>query len=500
MQEKKMYTLFVFLSFFLFTSTLAQPYTQYGSKLVGTGYVGPTVRQGISVATSANGNVVAVGGSYDNTGIGATWVFERTTIGGPWVQVGSKLLGNDMENPYSANVFQGNSVSLSDDGTILASGAPLDNNDYGAVWMYIRNSSGGWNQFGPKLSSDESEFGYTVALSSNGSILGIGAAGLGVSYIFERNSTGYWNQQGPMLVGSNDMYTQQGYGIAISSDGTTFAVSGWSYNSNVGALYIFIRYPNGTWAQQGDKLVPTGYSSPPRLGYRGISMSADGNTVAATGVADTPYGSVWVFTRDAFGVWSQQGNKITRTTAYANSYFGLSVSLSTYTGDLLAIGDSNNGNSITGMIWIYSRTDSNWTLIEGPIIGSSGNTSSMGTSVALSRDTSVLVAGGSLDNSGIGATWIFNSPTSTPTQNPTTSPSTSKPSSNPTTSKPSVRPTRSPTHSPSKSPTHSPTVSPTQFPTSHTVSTSPTVPSSATQLDPIGYYPLVLFFIVIWLI
>jgi hypothetical protein len=49
-------------------------WSQQGSKLVGTGAVGPA-GQGRSVALSADGNTAIVGGPADNTNIGAAWVF-----------------------------------------------------------------------------------------------------------------------------------------------------------------------------------------------------------------------------------------------------------------------------------------------------------------------------------------------------------------------------------------------------------------------------------------
>jgi hypothetical protein len=58
-------------------------------KLVGTSAVGKSVP---SVALSADGSVIMVGGSNDNGGIGAAWVFSRS--GGGWSQ-DKKLIGND---------------------------------------------------------------------------------------------------------------------------------------------------------------------------------------------------------------------------------------------------------------------------------------------------------------------------------------------------------------------------------------------------------------------
>jgi hypothetical protein len=62
--------------------------------------------QGISVALSRDGNTAIVGGSQDNSSIGAAWIFTRR--GGVWTQQGSKLVGTYVVGDSS----QGISVSL----------------------------------------------------------------------------------------------------------------------------------------------------------------------------------------------------------------------------------------------------------------------------------------------------------------------------------------------------------------------------------------------------
>ncbi|MEI6750135.1 MAG: IPT/TIG domain-containing protein [Bacteroidota bacterium] len=75
-----------------FTVT-ATPYPsiQQGYKLVGIDAT-EAARQGQSVAISADGNTAIVGGSDDNGGQGAAWVYTRT--GSTWTLQGSKLVGS----------------------------------------------------------------------------------------------------------------------------------------------------------------------------------------------------------------------------------------------------------------------------------------------------------------------------------------------------------------------------------------------------------------------
>jgi hypothetical protein len=53
--------------------------------------------------------------------------------------------------------------------------------------------------------------------------------------------------------------------VSLSADGNTLAVGGFWDALEIGATWIFIR-TNGTWTQQGNKLVGTGYSGASQQG------------------------------------------------------------------------------------------------------------------------------------------------------------------------------------------------------------------------------------------
>jgi hypothetical protein len=121
-------------------------WTQQGTKLAGTGWVGRNPLQGNSVALSADGNIAIVGGPYDNSLTGATWVFTRSN--GAWTQQGNSLVGTGAVGPS----FQGSSVSLSADGNTAMVGGYLDNGDTGAAWVFVQRTKddcrgGGWLNF-----------------------------------------------------------------------------------------------------------------------------------------------------------------------------------------------------------------------------------------------------------------------------------------------------------------------------------------------------------------
>ena len=136
----------------------------------GTGGVGST-HQGESVALSADGNTAIVGGYADNLAIGGAWVFTRS--GGVWTQQGSKLLGTG----FIGAARQGYSVSISSDGNEALVSGYSDNSSVGAAWVFTR-SVGVWSQQGNKIvgtgAIGSSQQGYSVCLSSDGTTAIVG--------------------------------------------------------------------------------------------------------------------------------------------------------------------------------------------------------------------------------------------------------------------------------------------------------------------------------------
>ena len=89
-----------------------------------------------------------------------------------WVQVGEDIIGE-------AYNFSGWSVSLSSDGSIVAIGAPAtygNGSNAGHVRIY-KNQNGTWSQIGQDIDGEAAGdlSGFSVSLSSNGSIVAIGS-------------------------------------------------------------------------------------------------------------------------------------------------------------------------------------------------------------------------------------------------------------------------------------------------------------------------------------
>ncbi len=385
--------------------------TQQGSKLVGTGAAG-TAHQGNSVAISGDGNTAIVGGNTDGSpDTGAVWVYTRS--GGVWTQQGSKLVGTGSVGA----AMQGSSVALSADGNTAIVGGKGDSTAAGAVWVFTR-SGGVWTQEGSKLvgtgAVGAASQGYSVALSADGNTALVGGytddGEAGAAWVFTR-SGGVWTQEGSKLVGTGAVgAANQGISVALSADGNTAIVGGEIDDSEVGAAWVYTR-SGGVWTQQGSKLVGTGGVGTPYHGHS-VSLSGDGNTALVGGYYDdSQTGAAWVFTRSG-SVWTQEGSKLVGTGAAGTAQQGSSVSLSD-DGNTAIVG-GHYDDSQTGAAWVFTRSGGVWTQ-QGEKLTATDATGFplQGISVSLSDDGNTAIMGGDADNADAGAAWVFSGPDTT---------------------------------------------------------------------------------------
>jgi probable HAF family extracellular repeat protein len=385
------------------------PFIQQGEKLTGGGEIGGGGFGG-AVALSADGSTALIGAPGDNEDVGAVWVFTRS--GSTWTQQ-AKLTGS---GESGVGRF-GQSVALSSDGNTALIGGSSDNSAVGAAWVFTRSGST-WTQQGTKRTgsgeSGRGEFGSSVALSSEGNTALIGGEGdnasVGAAWVFTRSGS-TWTQQGEKLTGGGEL--GEGYfgvSVALSSEGNTALIGGLVYNQVVGSAWVFTR-SGSSWTQQA-KLTAGGEIGE---GFGGkVALSGDGNTALIGGSSDNPsVGAAWVFTRSG-STWTQQGEKLTGGGEIGKAGFGASVALSG-DGNTALIGGPND-NSAVGAVWVFTRSGSTWTQQGEKLTGSGGESSGyrrFGERVALSADGNTALIGGPYDNTVVtefeagGAAWVF---------------------------------------------------------------------------------------------
>jgi hypothetical protein len=316
---------------------LVQVYSFTGSvwSQLGADLSGATSSQaGSSVALSSNGNTVAIGSPFFNSGVsnaGRVQVFNYN--GSVWTQVGTDLSGTNVDEKA------GYSVSISTDGTIVAVASVFNGtSNNGRVRVYLYSGST-WNKLGADLVTTGSQTTVSCKLSANGQIIAVGSPGSTTIYSYSNNS---WIQVGLTLLGSAE-------GLALSSSGNIVAIG----NQNSRTVRIFVLIHN-VWTQMGSTI--NGESGESNFAFS-LSLSSTGTTLAVGSFQYASYagrllvydwiGSSWVQRRIDF-IGSTPGDAL-----------GISSALSS-DGTIIAIGASGfapGGTQFRGRAQVYG-TDS----------------------------------------------------------------------------------------------------------------------------------------------
>ena len=409
---------------------------------------GLTDNFGYMIALSGDGNTMAVSAPYEASaaiGIdgdqnddsipqaGAVYVFSRS--GETWVQQAYIKASNTGEAGVGNELADGDqfgfALALSADGDTLAvsaisedsasAGVGGDQSDNsalsaGAVYVYSRIGDT-WTQQAyvkPSNPGGGDLFGYSVALSADGSILAAAAYdedgsragtndyqddevnGTGALYIFSRDGSA-WTQRAYLKPSNSERNDSFGVAVAISSNGRTVAGAAldedgmttginsepqpdMQSNLSTGAVYLFTR-DEGGWSEQAYiKASNTGPND--TFGAR-LALSGDGGTLAVGAQLEDSAGqgidaiqdddsapesgAVYLFTRNG-STWIQSAYvKGSNTEAFDE--FGSAIALNG-DGSLMAIGargedsaaDGLNGdqgdNSAfeSGAIYVFGRT------------------------------------------------------------------------------------------------------------------------------------------------
>lgn len=366
---------------------------------------------GSNLAVSADGKTIVVGVSKDNSNMGCAIVFKKQSDG--WHQDGHKLIASDTKG---AKIYQGSSVAISADGKHIAVGGSGDNDDMGAVWIYdYSDADKTWTQSAKIVASNvngtEINQGSAVAFADNGRILAIGAMSdsnlRGASFVFKHNGT-EWQEQTKLIANLDETNQRQGVNIAMSEDGNTAVVAALYDEKADGAVYVFTR-ADSKWSQ-GPKLQCI--DSPDQHSLGGVALSADGKTLAIGSPSNGGRkGNVCIFIRSG-SQWIQQGERLAGSgvTDLNNAAQGFGVALSR-DGKTLLIGGPFD-NFLVGATWRFAQIDGSKWLQQGEkiTVSDSIHQSQQGSPLAVSGNGNTLVIAGPDDNFHKGAVWVFSKP------------------------------------------------------------------------------------------
>ena len=210
-------------------------FTQIGSDIDGEA-LGDN--SGKSVSLSSDGSVIAIGAvQNDDNGTNSGHVRIYQNIGGTWTQVGSDIDGE------AAGDFSGRSVSLSSDGSVVAIGADINDGVNGSSSGHVRiyqNVGDSWTQVGSDIDGEAiaDYSGWSVSLSADGSVVAIGAdTNEGVNGTYSghvriyKNVGDSWTQVGIDIDGEA-AGDSLGESVSLSSDGSVVAIGAEGNDGN----------------------------------------------------------------------------------------------------------------------------------------------------------------------------------------------------------------------------------------------------------------------------
>lgn len=390
---------YFFTLIFLFSTALLFSQTQIGNDINGeaTGDL-----SGSSISISSNGNIVAIGAPYNGgNGINSGHVRIYQNNAGTWTQIGADINGEATEN------YCGISTSISSNGDIIAVAAHQNDGngvDSGHVRIY-QNLSGVWTQIGSDIDGENvfNLSGFSISLSGNGNKIAIGAPyndgngnNSGNVRVFE-NIAGVWTQIGSSINGetAEDL---SGFSVALSSDGNIVAIGAQRNDgngTNSGHVRIFENV-SGMWTQIG-----TDINGEAANDFSGtcVALSSNGNIVAIGAPFNDGNGAdsghVRVY-QNISGTWTQIGSDINGGIAGDQCTYSVSLSGD---GNIVAMGSTlNDANGVnSGQVRIFQNITGVWTQI-GANLNGEAIFDENGTSVALSSDGSKLATGASFNN------------------------------------------------------------------------------------------------------
>lgn len=391
---------------------------------------------GAAVAISRDGNTLAVGADLKTAtraadavpAAGAVYVYTRTPQG--WREQ-ARLLA---PSPLSGSGF-GHSLTLSDDGSRLAVGAPFESHtavsgsetlsgDQGVVYVFERNASG-WGQPSRLVASNAASFdwfGMSLSFAGRGDALAVGAhrhdersaqgshADSGAVYVFSRTAVG-WAEQTVLTAAQVQEGAQLGQSVAFSIDGQTLAAGARA--SGLGAVHVF-RRDGVLWREQA--VVAAANPTPQNPLGSQVALSADGTTLAVgasapdgTEARQRSAGSAYVFVNQD-GLW-RQAARIRASNSRNGDAFGERLSLSA-DGRVLAVSAVNESSAARGIggeqaddtaqaagaVYVYSRQGQRWDQTDYVKSSRTRAGDQFGSALALSGDGRELAVGARLED------------------------------------------------------------------------------------------------------
>ncbi|MHB8424737.1 MAG: hypothetical protein ACYDB9_06210 [Gammaproteobacteria bacterium] len=248
--------------------------------------------------------------------------------------------------------------------------------------------------------------GWSAALSNNGQVAVLGGTAVstnpavpGAAFVYTQTH-GTWSDPIPLSLSGIPNGSLAGWSVGVTPDGSQVFVGTPIVNTFVGAVYVYTPV-NGNWANATP--VPLDVSGIPQHSNFGsaIAVSSNGQTLvvgatAASNNGTTP-GKVYVYSFNN-GSWGSPLG-LSNTGVNNGSELGTSVAVSSNGQVVVAGAPQSNG------VYVYTQTNGSW---GGPVAltGASG-AAGYGNSVAISADGTKILTGAPNTNGQAGAAYVY---------------------------------------------------------------------------------------------
>ena len=301
--------------------------------------------------------------------------------------------------------YFGRACSLSADGSILAICSNMWVDTYtnqGCVHIYDWDGSN-WVQRSQITNSDAAGyFGSSCSLSSDGSILAVGAAywigtytNQGCVYIYDWDGSN-WVQRSQITASDARSYVYFGSSCSLNSDGSVLAVGSNKWEgtyASQGCVYIY-DWDGSNWVQRS-QITASDANNRDQFGWS-CSLSSDGSALAVGAHfwdgTYTDQGCVYIFDWNGSN-WIQR-SQIIASDATSDDQFGSSCSLSA-DGSILAVGANLWAGTYydQGCVYIYDWDGSNWVQRSQITASDAAYYDNFGVACSLSSGGSILAVG-----------------------------------------------------------------------------------------------------------
>jgi hypothetical protein len=342
---------------------------------------------------------------------------------------------------------EGNSVAISADGSTMVVGVSAANSLQGKAYVYTRGSNGWQSANEPAILSasdgaDDDQFGHSVSVSQDGSVIAVGAPYAngggdqdGQIYIFNRPNGG-WTAQSTQTETTKAPgaanFEHLGTGVALSPDGMFLAGGLPGYSSSgpltgQGGVYVW-RYSGSALSLIGNQPLVAG--NPGNEAALGVSVAMPSDNLIYAGAPFAPgnggAGAVYGFSSESdsealLSPWTNVSSAELSVGGSSN-LFGWSVA----TGGGVVAAGAPDSSSDAGAVYLFRPTfhcqlgpeigcfsSSSFTTPLATLTDPSGN-GLLGESVAVPSDGAAVLAGAP-GNAGtppqpLGKAYVFGEP------------------------------------------------------------------------------------------